>query len=67
MSLVQDTPVVVTPHSLQGRVAKAMYLAYHAEDESFTPFLTAPAEDRRRFERAAAAALAVAYREPVTV
>lgn len=63
--LKSHTKPPVTPHSLQGRCACVMYLAAHEGQSNFLPFLQIGAAERERYERMAAAALALAYREPV--
>lgn len=63
--MATTTKPMVTPHSLQGRCAAAMYAAANEGREGIPTFLQIAADDRERYERMAAAALAVAYREPV--
>ena len=67
MGLTKTETHPVTPHSLQGRTAASMYLAAMEGEVKFVRYLDLPTADRQRYERMAAAALSVAYSEPVTV
>jgi hypothetical protein len=65
MALTKHAPAPVTPHSLQGRCAAAMYLAANEGRTGFPAFLSLGHEEREKFERMAAVALSMAFREPL--
>lgn len=67
MALTKTDKAPVTPHSLQGRCAHVMYLAANEGQTGFPAFLSLGAAEREKYERMAAAALSLAYREPVVL
>jgi hypothetical protein len=65
MSLTaEDRPTMVTPHSLLGRTAKAMYDSIWTEGDE--PYFSLSHGQRAVYESMAAAALTVALMEPAT-